>query len=82
MSVSHHERPHSGRARDERGRSVWRLVSGFPAAKRERRALAMLMPQAYIDESGNEPTKPHCVLAGFPRPPRVGPLSLTNGKRR
>ena len=28
----------------------------------------MLQPQACVDDSGNEPTKPHFILAGFVAP--------------
>ena len=42
---------------------VWALVSGLPSGQREARQLMVL--QAYIDDSGNEPTSPIFVLAGF-----------------
>jgi hypothetical protein len=42
---------------------VWAMVSGVPSGKRERRKLMVL--QAYIDDSGNEPQSPVFVLAGF-----------------
>lgn len=44
---------------------VWRLVCGYPTGTRERRIFIVLQPIACIDDSGNEPTKPHFVLAGF-----------------
>src|SRR5437868_7829681 len=42
---------------------VWAMVSGLPSGKRERRKLMVL--QTYADDSGNEPTSPIFVLAGF-----------------
>src|SRR5215208_2476822 len=42
---------------------VWAMVSGLPSGKRERRKLMVL--QAYIDDSGSEPTDPLFVLGGF-----------------
>jgi hypothetical protein len=42
---------------------VWALVSGFPRGKREERQLMVL--QASIDDSGNEPSSPIYYLAGF-----------------
>jgi hypothetical protein len=42
---------------------VWAMVSGLPSGKREHREFMVL--QAYIDDSGNEPTSPVFVLAGF-----------------
>jgi Protein of unknown function (DUF3800) len=42
---------------------VWALVSGLPAAKRRGRGLMVL--QAFIDDSGSEPTSPIFYLAGF-----------------
>jgi hypothetical protein len=44
---------------------VWRLVSGLPKGKRERRRLAVFVPQAFIDDSGNQPSLPYFVLGGF-----------------
>jgi hypothetical protein len=44
-------------------RQVWALISGLPLGKREARRLMAL--QAYSDDSGNEPTSPIFVLAGF-----------------
>lgn len=43
-------------------------LSGFPSGWRERRTIIVLDPQACIDDSGNEPTKPHFILAGFVAP--------------
>lgn len=42
---------------------IWALVSGLPRGERERREFMVL--QAFIDDSGNEPTDPVYVLAGF-----------------
>ena len=47
---------------------VWRLVSGFPSDKRGSRLMMILDPQAVVDDSGSEPTKPHFILAGFVAP--------------
>jgi hypothetical protein len=44
---------------------VWRLVSGFPSGKRERRKLVILEPQAVIDDSATQPNPRYFVLAGF-----------------
>jgi Protein of unknown function (DUF3800) len=53
---------------DRASGEMWRLVSGFPACERERRSIFVLQPQACIDDSGSEPTKPHFILAGFVAP--------------
>jgi uncharacterized protein DUF3800 len=47
---------------------LWRLVSGFPPGKRERRYFMVLFPQAAIDDSGSEPQSPVFILAGFAAP--------------
>ncbi len=47
------------------GDKILRLVSGLPSGKRERRRFVVLKPQAYIDDSGDDPTKRYFVLAGF-----------------
>jgi hypothetical protein len=43
--------------------SVWALVSGLSSGKRERRALMVF--QAFIDDSGSEPQSPVFILGGF-----------------
>ena len=42
---------------------IWALVSGLPRGERERREFMVL--QAFIDDSGNEPSNPVYILAGF-----------------
>jgi hypothetical protein len=55
-------------ASDRVSAQVWRLVSGFPSRKREKRVFMLLQPQCCIDDSGSEPSKPHFILAGFAAP--------------
>jgi hypothetical protein len=43
--------------------NIWALVSGLPPGKRERRKLVAL--QAFIDDTGSEPTAPMFTLAGL-----------------
>jgi hypothetical protein len=48
---------------------VWRLVSGYPPGKRERRIMVVLVdPQLAADASGNDPLSPFFVIAGFIAP--------------
>ena len=47
---------------------VWRLVSGLPSGKREKRIFMVLAPQAFIDDSVTPGGQGFFVLAGFIAP--------------
>jgi hypothetical protein len=47
---------------------VWRLVSGLPSGKREKRIFMVLEPQAFIDDSVTANGQGFYVLAGFVAP--------------